>query len=562
MSWLHELFFGASSSAAGATAHACLVLGLTAALGVALGTIPIAGIRLGVAGVLFVGLVFGHFHIGPGDEVLAFAQDFGLILFVYTIGIQIGPGFGASLRKQGVPLNIMAAAIVLIGAAITVLLGRYALPRAEFPAMVGVFSGATTNTPSLAAAQQVLSVTDPASIKLPALGFAVTYPVGVIGIIVSMFLVRSIFGIDVKQEAKALASATGQAPKKLEARSVEITNDDLSGMKLDELLSQTPGSVVVSRVMQASVSAPHVATGDEVIEAGDVLLAVGPPDEVESFARMVGEHSEVDLKEVPSSLTTRNLLVTRKAVIGKSVPELSLTDQFGVAGTRILRGDIEMAATSDVKIMFGDRVTVVGEEAPLKDAARLFGDSADVRDHPMVIPMFLGIVIGVLIGSIPLPVPGFPVPLKLGLAGGPLVAALLLGRIGKIGPLVWYMPRAANLTVREIGIILFLACVGIKAGDRFVDTLVHGHGLLWMAYGAMVTVVPLLIVAGVGRLFVKLNYLPMCGLMAGSTTAPPALALATSMTRSEAPSVAYASVYPLVMLLRILTAQLLILFFR
>jgi len=542
------------------TGHSIIILGLVAFLGMGAGAVSFFGIRFGVAGVLFVGLAFGHFGLTIDHTVLEFARDFGLILFVYTIGIQIGPGFAASLRRQGLPLNLMAVGTVLLGVLLTVAFAKLALPRADFPAMVGVFSGATTNTPSLAAAQQALGTTSPDIAKLPALGYAVAYPLGIMGIILSMSFVRWVFRVDLHREAQSLADAEGAADRKMGAINVELTNAVLAGSTLEHLLSQTDGSVVVSRVMHRENA--QVATGAEVLEHGDVLRAVGPAGAIRDFASLVGQERDVDLFAAPGLVGYRDLLVTQTKVIGKSVPDLNLAERFHVAATRISRGDIEMPVTRGVKIMFGDRVRVVGEEGALQQAAHALGNSIETRDHPMVIPMFLGIVLGVILGSLPIPLPGFPVPVKLGLAGGPLVAAILLGRIGKIGPLVWYMPRSANLLVREIGIVLFLACVGIKAGDKFVQTLVHGDGLLWMGYGALITIVPLLVVAVFARLVLKLNYMPLCGLLAGSMTDPPALAFAGMITRSEAPSVAYASVYPLVMILRILAAQAMILFFR
>lgn len=542
------------------TAQSIIILALVACLGMGVGAFSLFGVRLGVAGVLFVGLAFGHFGFTLDHTVLEFARDFGLILFVYTIGIQIGPGFAASLRRQGLPLNLMAAGVVLLGVLLTITLARLALPRADFPAMVGVFSGATTNTPSLAAAQQAIGAGSPDAAKLPALGYAVAYPLGIVGIIFSMFFVRWLFRVDLHREAQALADVEGAADRKMEAVNVEVTNQDLTGLTLGRLLSQTDGSVVVSRVLHDKNT--QVPLGSEVLEHGDVLRAVGPARAVKEFARLVGQESLADWGTPPGPVSFRDLLVTKTKTVGKSVPDLDLPGRFHVAATRIIRGDVEMPVTRGVKIMFGDRVRVVGEDGALQQAAGELGDSVEAHDHPMVIPMFLGIVLGVILGSLPIPLPGFPVPVRLGLAGGPLVAAILLGRIGRIGPLVWYMPRSANLMVREIGIVLFLACVGIKAGDKFVQTLVHGDGLLWMGCGAVITLVPLLVVAIIARLALKLNYLPLCGLLAGSMTDPPALAFAGMITGSEAPSVAYAAVYPLVMILRILAAQAMILFFR
>ncbi len=562
MGWLTDILFNASNNPALATAHTVLVLGLVAAIGLSIGSIRFFGIRLGVAGVLFVGLVFGHYGFGFDHSVLEFARDFGLILFVYTVGLQIGPGFAASLKQQGLPLNILAASIVLLSVAMTVVIGRCFVPHADFPAMVGVFSGATTNTPSLAASQQALAgIAAPASeaAKLPALGYAVAYPFGVAGIILSMYLLRVMFRVDIPKERGLMAAKSGSA-KKLQAQSLHVTNESILGETLGHIMAQTRKDIVVSRIVSGENT--RVATDDSVIEQGDMLVAVGHSSEIDEFKRLIGEDSTVDLTKASTEISSRDLLVSKKDVIGQSVPDLMLPENYNVTATRVLRGDVEMPATSGVKIVFGDRIRVVGSDENVAKVATLFGDSARERDTPIIIPMFLGIVAGVVLGMLPIPLPGFPVPVKLGLAGGPLVAAIILSRIGKVGPLVWYMPRGANLTVREIGIILFLSCVGLKAGDKFVDTLVHGQGFIWMGYGALITVVPLLVIGITARLALKLNYMSLTGLLAGSMTDPPALAFAGSITNSEAPSVAYAAVYPLVMLMRIIAAQAMILFFR
>jgi len=565
MNWLVDLINGTGATpahaAAVATGHTVLILGLVAAIGLQLGHIRVYGVSLGVAGVLFVGLVFGHFGFTFDHSVLEFARDFGLILFVYTIGLQIGPGFAASLRKQGLPLNIMASAIVLLGAVITVVAGKLFLAKSDFPAVVGVFSGATTNTPSLAAATQALtslSGISPDAAKLPSLGYAVAYPFGVVGIILAMYLIRWIFHVDLKKEADELAGATDS--KKLEAVSFKVTNPELDGLTLDELAEQYNSEVVVSRVMSGNKT--EVAVGSRVISQGDVLIAVGPPDDMDKAKKLFGDVADVDPKAVPSEVEARYVLVTQRSAVGKSIPSLDLTGRFPVAITRIARGDVELTPTSSTPLVFGDRVRVVGNEEAINAVGKVLGDSVERRDHPMLAPMFLGIALGIVLGSIPISLPGMPAPVKLGLAGGPLIAAILLGRLGSFGPFVWYMPRSANLSVRKLGIVLFLSCVGIKAGDQFVQTLVHGHGLQWMAWGVAITLIPLMIVAVAARIATKLNYMPLCGLLAGSMTDPPALAFAGSVTGSEAPSVAYASVYPLVMILRILAAQAMILFFR
>lgn len=558
MDWLKELFLTPTG-----VAHTALVLGLIAALGMAVGGIRVFGISIGVAGVLFVGLVFGHFKIGIDKDVLEFARDFGLILFVYTIGVQVGPGFLASLRKRGLPLNIMAASIVVLGAIITVLLGLFAMPHRAFPVAVGLFAGATTNTPSLAAAQQALqglaSGANPDTAKMPAVGYAIAYPFGVLGIILTMYIVRMGFRITPQREVELLEQLEGDRAPKVTSLNIEVTNPKLDGLPLSRVSPVRDGSVVVSRVLHSAHA--ELASSDTVLARGDVLLAVGTEEALDDLKQVVGDESPIDIKSLPSDIRTRKILVTQAGAIGKTVRGLRLGEKYGVQVTRVSRSDVDLPVNDTVHIQFGDSLTVVGGEETLSEVSRALGDSLKKRDHPMIIPLFLGVVAGVILGSFPISLPGFPAPVKLGLAGGPLVAAIILSRIGRIGPLVWYMPASANLMVREIGIVLFLACVGLKAGDSFVDTLMHGHGFLWMGYGAIITAVPLLLVSFVARGIFKMNFTHICGLLSGSMTDPPALAFAVQMTNSDAPSIAYATVYPMVMLLRVMIAQAIILFF-
>ncbi|HEY3329768.1 MAG TPA: putative transporter [Capsulimonadaceae bacterium] len=564
MHWLHNLFFPPAGVAGIGTAHTLITLGLIIAIGVMLGNIRVFGISLGVAGVLFVGLVFGHYKIAGEHTVLDFAQGLGLVLFVYTIGVQVGPGFLASLKAQGLKLNLLTASIVLFGVLGTLIVGRLILPKADYPAVVGMFCGATTSTPSLAATQQavtsIVPATDTVTPNLPVLGYAVAYPFGVIGIILSMFAVRWIFRVNLKKEGDELKAAAEATTKKLETLNIEVENLNIHGMSLRDVLSMQPHDVVVSRVFSGEET--KVATEDMLVSTGDVLLAVGPSEALDNFRRIVGSESKIDLKEIPSEISPRQMLVTRQAVTGKSVPELKLTTRFEVTATRITRGDIELPATNNVKLQFGDRVLVVGREEMLNAVAKEFGDSVKQRDKPMIVPMFIGIILGVVLGSIPVQLPGFPSPVTLGLAGGPLIVAIILSRIGKIGPLVWYMNRSANLMLREMGIVMFLACVGLKAGGEFLQALLSGHGFLWMGYGALITVIPLLGTALFARGFMKLNYMPLCGLMAGSMTDTAALAFATQATGSDEPSIAYATVYPMAVLLRVFAVQAMILFFR
>ncbi len=555
--WLGKLLLDTQG-----VAHAVIILALVAAVGLAIGAIRAWGISLGVAGVLFSGLIFGQWiEIEP--EILEFAREFGLILFVYTIGLQVGPGFIDSLRRQGLPLNLMAAGIVVLGVVTTLGVWYFGMNgRADFPVAVGLFSGATTNTPSLGAAQQALKdalLPGEAISAPPGVGYAVAYPFGIIGIIIAMLAVRWVFRVKPEQEAKLLASLGAGEVDALDTMNLEVRNPNLDGLALKSV-PMLPGSgVVISRILQGG--RPIVPMGDTRLRLGDVLHAVGPKQMLEQMKLIIGQESQVDLPSIPSAISIRRVLVTHSDPLGKTVGELDLGRRFGVMVTRITRAGIELPVTGDTPLQYADNLVIVGQEDGLRAVAQELGDSPKRLDEPLLIPVFIGIALGVLVGSWPLTIPGIPGAVRLGLAGGPLIVAIILSRLGNIGPLVWYMPISANYMMRHIGIVLFLAAVGLNSGQSFFVTLAEGQGLYWMGLGALITIVPLLIVAFVARWFYKLNYLPLCGLLAGSMTDPPALAFAGTMTGSEAPSVAYATVYPLVMLLRVIAAQMMVLLF-
>jgi putative transport protein len=556
MNWFVELFTVDS------VAHAVLILSLVTVIGLSVGNLHWKSLSLGVAGVLFTGLVFGHYHVTINKEVMDFARDFGLILFVYSIGNEVGPGFIASLRKQGLPLNIMAASIVIIGALITV--GLVFFVKIPMTVAVGLFTGGTTNTPSLAAAQQALklipNVTD-AVAKMPGLGYAIAYPFGVIGIIVAMLFMRAAFRIDPNKEAKALESLKGKAAPRLRTINLEVINHNLAGLPIGRIPTVADSGVVISRIGRAEQSV-EVPRPDTIIELGDILYAVGSKEQLEELKLIVGKESKVDLKTVPSNLTAERILVTKQHVLGKTISDLELIEANGVVVTRIVRTGLEFTPNPRFRLQFGDVLMVVGESESIKKVSAELGNSRQALNHPPIIPIFVGIALGVLVGSLPLHFAGMPAPVRLGLAGGPLVMAIVLSRIGQIGPLIWYLPPAANLALRHIGIALFLACVGLKSGDNFIATLIQGGGYYWMCWATLITLVPLLLVALVGRIVYKLNYLSLCGLLAGSMTDPPALAFANSIVpSSDGVSIAYAAVYPLTMLLRVFAAQVLVLFF-
>ncbi len=550
MDWLNTLFTQESP------ARTVLMLCLAGAAGTALGKIKIKGIGLGVAGVLFAGLGLGHLKLAPDLHVLEFVREFGLILFVYTLGLQIGPGFFASLRARGLALNAFAASIVLGGASIAAMLiwtGRVALP-----AGAGLLSGATTNTPSLAAAGEALKQVGagPDASAIQGLAYAVAYPFGIIGIIITMIVLRTVFRINVTAEVSN--AEQGMRPKTTArtGRNFEVRNPNLAGLRLGDIPGLAGSGAVVSRFSRGGVV--EVAKADTVLQLGDVLHAVGPDAGLDSLRVVVGVEAGVDLKALPGSVSNRRLVVTQGAVLGKALGDLVVLAQHNVVVTRVTRQGLEFHPAQGFKLQFGDLVMVVGEPAGIDAVAAALGDQPKALETPHPIPLFVGILLGVVVGSIPLLIPGLPAAVKLGLAGGPLVVAILLSRLANTGPLVWHLPPTANLALREIGITLFLAAVGLKSGEKFVQILAEGDGFRWLGYGALVTIVPLLVVGFVARAWKKLNYAELCGLLAGGMTDPPALAFAQQTTGSDAPAVAYATVYPLVMLLRVFTGQLLV----
>ncbi|MBI1389842.1 MAG: putative transporter [bacterium] len=554
MNWFSELFSGNS------IAQAVMVLSMVTAVGVALGRIRIKGISLGIAGVLFAGIFFSHFHMRINPEIRHFAQEFGLILFIYTIGVQVGPNILPSLRKDGLRLNLLAGTIVLMGMAIAISIAK--ITGLEIPVAAGLFSGATTNTPSLGAATQALRSlpgTSEELVKLPGVGYAVAYPFGIIGILITMIAIRRAFNISPEHEAEALHSGRAAASSEPTPISVRVENPSLFHRPVKAMASALNTPVVVSRMMHEGMVT--VGNGNSLLAPNDVIYLVAPKNAVEAIHRVVGAPSNVDFKDIDRSITTRRALVSDANLVNRRLSSLNLEERFGVAVTRIRRFDLEFVPSAETRLKYGDSLMLVGKSETLADAARSLGDSEAELNHPNMIPIFLGIALGVLLGSIPIPVPGMPAPFTLGLAGGPLLAAMALSIIGRVGPLVWYMPKSANLMLREVGIVLFLACVGLSAGEKFIPTLMDGDGLYWMGYGALITIVPLMLVGFIAKALFNVNYLSVCGMLAGSMTDPPALAFANALAPGDAAATSYATVYPLTMLLRILCAQFIVLAF-
>ncbi len=540
-------------------AWSVLVLMLVAVAGLVLSSLKVKGVGLGIAGVLFAGIVAGHFGLHIEKEILEFVREFGLILFVFTIGLQLGPGFFASLRQSGLKLNALAAAVVVLGGGIALLVAN--LLGVDVIAALGLFSGATTNTPSLGATQQTLKTLGGAvaeQANLPALAYAVAYPGGVLGIIVVLLALRFLFRINPEKEAEQFRADQRKGIEPLERMNLLVTNANLENLAIGAVPGREAG-VVVSRIKLADAKEVQTATDQTVLHVGDIILAVGTRRALEQFRVVIGRTSDENLMKAPGRVVTRKFVVTRKAMLGKTVEELNLDDRYGVAVTRILRADIELTAMAELRLQFGDTLQVVGEEAAMEGVGKALGNSVRALNETNFIPIFIGIAAGVLFGMLPIAIPHMPVPVRLGIAGGPLVLAIILSRIGRIGPLVWYMPANANVAFRELGIVLFLACVGLKAGEKFFGTVFTGQGLHWLIGGFAITVIPILLVGLVARLVLKMNFTVISGLLAGSMTDPPALAFANAVSGSDAPSVAYATVYPLTMLLRIVLVQILVL---
>jgi putative transport protein len=543
--------------AQGPVAKAVLALSIVAAAGLALGSVGIRGIRLGAAGVLFAGIFFGQLGMHIDERILEFVRDFGLLLFVYTVGLQVGPGFFSSVKQRGLELNALGAGVVVLGGLMAA--GFRFLFHFSVPVIGGLFAGATTNTPSLAAAQAALQSlsSKPASGDFLGMAYAIAYPFGIVGIILTMLLVRRVFSIDVDAEAKSAELSGGANERALDFIDLEVTNPNVDGLALRDLPFAAEAGVVFSRLLRnGKVTVPE---DDSLIQIGDGLRLVGPKAKLSEFEPVIGQKYSIDIQSVPSELTTEHLYVTKRQVLGKSLGDLNFERAYGAVVTRVTRADVEFAANDQVRLQFGDFLFVVGSRDGVAQVGELVGNTQKALDHPHVLPVFVGILLGVVLGSLPIVLPGMPAPVRLGLAGGPLIVALILSQVGRIGPLIWYLSPAANLVLREIGIVLFLACVGLKSGSGFLQVLVSGSGLYWMAAGALLTFVPLVTMGMLARKVFKLDYPTICGVLAGSMTDPPALAFATGITKSDQPLVAYAAVYPLVMILRVFIVQVLIL---
>lgn len=555
MNWLSSLFYGEG------IAHIILIYSLVIALGVLMGKIKVFGISLGVTFVLFVGILVGHLGFTVDADVLHFIREFGLILFIFSIGLQVGPGFFSSFKEGGMKLNMLAASVVLLGVGTTI--GLYyafggSIPMSMF---VGILSGAVTNTPGLGAAQEALrqlhDAGQIAEIPQIALGYAVAYPLGVVGIIISLILIRVIFKVSFENETNELkaSSNVAETPKII---SVEVQSKAIDNKNLSQIRKLIGRQFVVSRVYSNTVFT--VPNGDTIIKKGDLLMIVTTEADADAIVSLIGEIAEFDWKESENKMISRRIIITRGVINGKTLASLKLRS-VNVNCTRIVRSGFDLLANPDLVLQVGDRVVVVGPPESIKRVEDMLGNTLKRLDEPHIITLFIGIFMGIIFGSIPVFIPGMPMPVKLGLAGGPLVVAILLGRFGFKLKLITYTTQSANLMLREIGITLFLASVGLASGGKFVETVVSSNGIIWVLCGFLITTLPLLIVGFISRKFMKMNYFHLMGLLSGSMTDPPALAYSNAIAGNDAPSIAYSTVYPLTMFMRVILAQILILSF-
>ena len=556
MSWLNDLLWGEG------IAHSVMLLAFVIAAGIQLGKIKVFGISLGITFVLFVGILLGQIGFRMNAEVLHFMKEFGLILFVYSVGMQVGPGFFSSFKKGGITLNLLACGIVFLGVTTTIVL--HFITGVPMATMVGILSGAVTNTPGLGAAQQTYNDVFGTTDNTIALGYAVAYPLGVVGIILSLIVIRYVFRVSFDKENEQLNEIEGKHPNEAKPISLIVKNPAIFNKSVGEISTLIDNrEFVISRISHVNdeVEIPSSAT---VLRENDKIFVITTERDSEALRTFIGEEIDMDRKEWirrESKFINRRILITKSEMNGKRLGSLKLRNLYGVNITRVNRSGVDLVANPNLTLQVGDRVNVVGTESAIASVEKVLGNSMKRLNEPNLLFIFIGIFFGILLGSIPIVFPGIPQPVKLGLAGGPLIVSILISRFGYKYKLVTYTTMSANLMLREIGITLFLACVGIGAGDGFIDTIVNNGGLSWIGYGFAITTIPLLIIGFIGRYFCNLNYFTLMGLIAGSTTDPPALAYANMTAGNDAPAVGYATVYPLTMFLRVLTAQLLILFF-
>lgn len=559
MELLHNLFMGFPNLWGGGVAHSVMILSLVISLGLLLGKIKVANISLGLTWVLFVGITFGYFCFNLDEHLLHFLKEFGLILFVYSLGLQVGPSFFSSFGKGGLRLNMLAISTIAISIVVTIIL--FYTTGTPITTMAGILSGAVTNTPGLGAAQQANSDLNGIDDPSIAASYAVAYPIGVIGAILIFLLLKYILCIHTGKEEEAAKRGLG-ATEELTVRpfSVCVKNEQIVGRTVRQIAEISQRDFVISRMLVDGAASPtDVINGSTVLNLNDKLLITAAPRDIEAIIACLGEPTTVDWEKCDKGHISRRILITRPEINGKTLAQLRIRSLFGANITHVYRSGVELVAAPHLQLQMGDKVTVVGSELAISHTEKRLGNSIKRLNIPNLIPIFLGIALGCFVANIPFYLPGIQAPLKLGLTGGPLVVAILIGFLGPKFHLITYNTISSNLMIREIGLCIFLACVGLGTGKEFIDTVFNGNGLAMVGYGAIITMLPLLIGGLIGRYAFHLNYYTLIGVLAGANTNPPALRYANDLTASDSPAVAYSTVYPFAMFLRIITIQILIL---
>lgn len=561
MEILRNLFYGFPDLWGGGVAHSVMILALVITLGLSLGKLKVKGVSLGLAWILFIGLVFGHFSLSLDSHLLHFLKEFGLILFVYSIGLEVGPGFFSSFKDGGKSLNLLS--VVVIALSIVTTLVIYSISDTPFTTMAGILSGAVTNTPGLGAAQQAFS--DLRHIDAPSIaaGYAIAYPMGVLGVIIAFIVLRYLLRVDKTAEEAEAKRGMGHLEKlTLNTFSVKVTNPMVYGDTVKQIRRLLNRDFMVSMILRnGSDVHDEVVNGQTVLFEGDILKVVAHPTVEDPIIALLGEKVDVADEKFGTELVTRRILVTKPAINGKSISQLQIRSNFGTNVTRVNRNGVDLIATSDLKLQLGDRLTVVGTELAIAHTEKMLGNQMKRLNNPNLIPIFLGIMLGCIFANIPFFIPGIDENLRLGLTGGPLVVAILVGYFGPKYNLVTYNTISANLMLREIGICIFLACVGLGTGEQFMQTVMSESGMTWIGYGVAITMIPILLGGIIGKYLFHINYYTLLGVLAGANTNPSALAYVRDQTSADAPTVGYANVYPFAMFLRIVTIQILIFVF-
>ena len=561
MEILKNLFYGFPDLWGGGVAHSVMILSLVIALGLCLGKLRVKGVSLGLAWILFIGLIFGHFSLNLDEHLLHFLKEFGLILFVYSIGLEVGPGFFASFKNGGKSLNLLSMIVVALSIITTLVI--FSFSGTSITSMAGILSGAVTNTPGLGAAQQAFS--DLRHIDAPSIaaGYAIAYPMGVLGVILSFIILRFALRVDKQKEEDEAKRGKGHLEAMtLNTFAVKVSNQMIFKDTVKQIRYLLKRDFMISKIIRHNGERQNeVVNGQTVIEEGDILQIVAHPTVEEPIIALLGKKVDVKDEEFSSELINRRILITKPGINGKSISQLQIRSNLGANITRVNRNGVDLIATPDLKLQLGDRVTVVGKELAIAHTEKILGNQMKRLNYPNLIPIFLGIMLGCIVANIPFFIPGINENLRLGLTGGPLVVAILIGYFGPKYNLVTYNTISANLMLREIGICIFLACVGLGTGEQFIQTVASESGLTWIIYGIAITMIPIILGGIIGKLVFHINYYTLLGVLAGANTNPSALAYVREQTSADAPTVGYANVYPFAMFLRIVTIQIIIFVF-